>query len=143
MSLLALETPLVERLKATLPAAVQVLTAADLANVAEGSQPTPAVHVVYDGYRVRDDGALLVIEETWATVIAVRNARAGREGRGARQDAAGLVAQVLPALHRFQVAGYRPLRLVNPQARPGYSAGYAYVPLYWGTTFTPDWSTAC
>ena len=47
-----LEPEIVKRLRAALPAGVPVLTADELDDVEERSQPAPAVHVIYDGYTV-------------------------------------------------------------------------------------------
>ena len=54
---LAPEPFIVDRLKdalADLRPQVHVLTASDLALVKEESQPTPAVHVIWNGFRVAD-----------------------------------------------------------------------------------------
>jgi phage gp37-like protein len=132
MSLLALESALVERLKARLPAGVHVLSAADLAGVAEGSQPTPAVHVVYQGYRVsesRPDGRAARIEQTWLVVVAVRNVRDARSGGAARADAGDLAESVIAAIMGWQPEGTSsPLKLTTAP-RAGYAAGHIYMPL--------------
>lgn len=73
---LALEPVLVARLAATVTApSLKILAAAQLAGVAENAQPAPALHVVYDGFSVRDDKGLIEIVERWLTVVAVRNVR--------------------------------------------------------------------
>lgn len=140
---LALEPLIVARLKSVLPADVHVLSAADLAGVAESAQPTPAVHVLYRGYRVRDADvpAFASIEQTWLTVIAARNLTDLASGSDARQAAGPLAADVIDALyqHRFsELSGARPLRITQaPEA--GYRAGYFYLPLGWicPITFKP------
>ena len=48
---LGAEPLIIERLKAMLPVHVHVLSTPELADVAADQQPTPAVHVVYGGYR--------------------------------------------------------------------------------------------
>lgn len=132
MSFLAIESALVERLKARLPTGVHVLTRADLASVAEGSQPTPAVHVVYQGYRVqenRPDGRAARVQQTWLVVIVVRNVRDAASGQAARGDAGDLAESVMSAL-----MGWRPeivnkaIKLANAPAS-GYRAGLLYLPL--------------
>ncbi|MCY0966132.1 phage tail terminator protein [Parathalassolituus penaei] len=127
-----IETELVARLKSRLPAHVHVLTAADLAGATEASQPVPAVHLVYQNYRVlesRNDGRASRIQQTWLAVIAVRNVRNPRSGSAARSEAVELAAQVAPTLMGFKPdAAAKPLILVNaPQA--SYSAGHQYLPL--------------
>lgn len=136
MSFLSLESALVDRLAATLPSAVQVLTAADLAGVAEGSQPTPAVHVVYGGYRVLEANAgFSSIEQTWFAVVTVRNARAVKSGAGARSEADTLLDTVYASLSAYKPANARPLELTNAP-KPQTTAGFMYFPLAFKTTLT-------
>lgn len=134
MSFLATEAALVARLTERLPATVRVLTAADLASVAEGSQPTPAVHVVYQGHRVaerRADGRALRLTQTWLTVVAVRNVRDARSGAAAREDASALVDAVFAALMGWQPDGLaRPLAAADA-AQAAYVAGFMYLPIGW------------
>lgn len=139
MSFLALESALVERLKAKLPAGVHVLTGADLDGVSEGSQPTPAVHVVYQGYRVietRPDGRAARVEQVWLAVVAVRNVRDARTGAAARADAGALGDGVISALMGWQPVGTSsPLKLAQAP-RAGYSAGHFYLPMAFTTETT-------
>ncbi len=132
---LAPEPHIVARLKdalAGLAPAVHVLTAAELALVAESGQPTPAVHVVWNGCKVleaRTDGAAARLDHSWLIVTAVRNAAGARNGAAARRDAGELMARAGAALMGFRppnVAG--PMRLVSAPAA-GYSAGFQYLPL--------------
>ena len=62
-----IEQALVERLKAEMPN-VHVLTATELSEVDEARQPTPAVHVIYNGYRTlpnaRTDGKADQVSQT-------------------------------------------------------------------------------
>lgn len=132
MSFLSLEAALVERLAATLPSAVQVLTAADLAGVAEGSQPTPAVHVVYDSGAIKQrtpDGRAAKVEQLWYVVIAVRNVRGVRSGSDARFEASALADQVLAALMGWQVAATQQPLMLSGLPKTQYSAGFMYLPL--------------
>ena len=135
-SLTALEPAIVERLRARLPQVgadrVQVLTAADLANIAEGSQPSPAVHVVLQSWSVgesRGDGKAVRLVQTWLAVVAVRNLRDGKTGAAARADAGALAATVASSLMGWQPDGAAgPLQLVTPPGA-GYAAGYMYLPI--------------
>lgn len=136
---LAVEPLLIARLRAVLPQEVYVLAAADLAQVAAGHQPTPAVHVLYGGYRVADSrtGAMAVIEQRWITVVVARNLRDIEGGHDARQDAGPLAAQVMDALYRHRLRdesgapiGTSPLRLDEAPA-PGFDDGHFYLPLGW------------
>lgn len=135
--MLHLEPTIVERLKAVLPKAVRVMSAADLAGVQQATQLAPAVHVMYQGYRVKKTEAndlVSLVEQTWLTVIVVRNARDQKAGADARIDAGPIALAVHQAL-----AGWLPegacsnLRLADaPNA--GFDAGLFYMPLAWKTT---------
>ncbi len=140
-SLTAIEPQLVERLQSRLPQTgagkVHVLTAADLANLSESTQPSPAVHIIYQGYAVaetRPDNKAARLTQTWLAVVAVRNLASGKTGAAARADAGQLAATVAAALTGWMPPGaMRPLQLATPPAA-GYSAGYMYLPL----AFTTD-----
>ncbi|QNK69193.1 hypothetical protein [Variovorax sp. PAMC26660] len=132
---LAVEAHLVARLKeklAGMSPAVHVLTAADLADVAEANQPVPAVHVIYRNFRVlesRSDGRLAKLDHTWLAVTATRNVGGNRSGAAARRDASQLMAKVGAALMGFRAPlTSSPMRL-TPGPGPGYKAGYQYLPL--------------
>ena len=136
---LAAEPLIVARLRAMLPAEVHVLSAADLATVAEEQQPTPAVHVLYGAYRVADSsvGAMASVEQSWLTVIVTRHLSDIEQGFHARQAAGPLAAQVMDALfrHRLRRAdgktlGAGPLRM-DEAPSPGFSNGRFYLPLAW------------
>lgn len=130
-----IEQALVERLKAQLKETmpnVHVLTASDLADIDEGKQPTPAIHVIYNGYRVkqnRPDGKVAAVTQTWLTVVAVRNVRDRRKGAAAREDAIPLCQKITEELMGFhpQIAA-SPLTLTNAPAQ-GTNNGFLYVPL--------------
>lgn len=130
---LALEDHLVQHIKAVvegLSPAVHVLTAADLADVKEAAQRTPAVHVIYAGYRVTEAvSARARLLHTWYVVAAVRKAATVRSGQAARADIGPLLALVGGSLMGVLLPGAtRALELVTPPA-PAYSGGYQYVPL--------------
>jgi hypothetical protein len=134
---LSVEPLIVSRLEerlAVLAPSPKVLTAPDLAGVAEEQQVTPAVHVVYGGMRITQDqaeGAIVELEQTWFTIVTVRNVRDVRSGSANRVDAGPILDAVFTAL-----TGWRPeqstrrLRPTNAP-RPGYSKGYGYYPLAW------------
>lgn len=109
--------------------AVHVLTAAELADVKEGAQKTPAVHVIWGSYEVLEDtGNAWRLGHTWYAVVAVRNVATPRSGQAARQEAGPLVALVVAAL-----AGSRPEGVTKPLAfktppKPRYIGGYQYIP---------------
>lgn len=132
---LAPEPHLVALLKAALVdrvPAVHVLTEADLAGVQEAAQFVPAVHVVWNGFRVleastRGDKARL--EHTWLCVAAVRNVAGVRNGEAARRDAGELLARAGAALMGAVVPNTAgPFRLA-PAPRGSFSNGFFYLPL--------------
>ena len=132
---LAVEPHLVARLKdavAGLSPAVHVLTAADLAKVKETAQHTPAVHLIWGGFRPlesRSDGKQTRLDHTWLVVAAVRNVAGTKTGAAARTEAGALAARAGAALMGFRPPGVAgPLRM---GAAPGasFSAGFMYLPL--------------
>lgn len=134
-NLMLLEAPLMQRLAEQLADTVpkvHVLAAADLAGVTEATQPTPAVHLVYQGYRIvesRSDGGAARIEQTWLVTVATKNVKNTRSGAAARSDAGLIAARVAQALMGFKPGpASKPLRLTQgPDA--GFSNGFAYLPL--------------
>jgi len=134
---LSLEPLLLERLQAALAGvrpAVHVLTAADLADVAEERQLVPAVHVLFGGLSPKEAvGPDTRVECTWQTVVAVRNVAAQRKGATQRADAGALLQAVYAALSGWKPAGHsKPLELA-PAAPGGHSNGFFYLPLAWRT----------
>lgn len=132
---LAPEPHIVARLKEALADVrpqVHVLTAADLALVKEENQPTPAVHVIWQGFRPlesRVDGKEARLDHTWLIVSAVKNVRTLKSGEAARSQAGELAARAGGALMGFRppnVAG--PMRLTQAPGA-GHSAGFVYLPL--------------
>lgn len=133
---LALEPHLVARLKeqlAELRPAVHVLTAAQLADVDEQKQLTPAVHVIHSGFRVRDarsDGRAAQLEHTWLIVAAVKSSREIKSGAAAREQAGQLAARAGAALMGLKVPGLTQAPLIlAPAPAARYQAGYLYLPL--------------
>lgn len=129
---MALEPRLVALLKQALAGmspAVHVLTAAELVDVQESKQLTPAVHVVYGGYRIAEDiGTAWRLEHTWYAVTAVRNVAQVKSGAAGRQDAGVIATAVALALADARVDGAaEPLTLITPPG-PSHSAPYTYLP---------------
>lgn len=132
---LALEPLLLARLTeqlADLVPKVHVLAAVDLAGVTEATQLTPAVHVVYQGYRVvenKPDGRVARVEQTWLATVASRNMATLRTGSAARADAGLIAHRVRQALMGFKPAhASKPLRLAEGPGA-GFNAGFQYLPL--------------
>lgn len=129
---LALEDPLVALLVqavAGISPAVHVLTAADLADVKESAQRTPAVHVIYGGYSVAEDQVTAWrLVHTWYAVVVVKHVGTQRTGSAARATGGPLLARVMGALAGARVPGTtRPLELITPPSGE-YRAGVQYLP---------------
>lgn len=127
-----MEDAIIARLKQTMPSDIAVLSASDLADVIESKQRVPAVHVVYQGYRVAENtpnGAASRIEQTWLCVVVVRNVSHTRSGKASRSDANVIADQVVPKL-----IGWAPQnaskRLKLATAPKGATTnGFTYMPL--------------
>ena len=109
--------------------AVHVLTAADLADVKEQVQRTPAVHVIYGGYAVAEDQRTVWrLRHKWYVVAAVRNVAHQKSGKAARSGAGTLGAHVTRALAGEKLPGAATtLSLVSPPPAK-YAAGFQYIP---------------
>jgi hypothetical protein len=129
---LFLEPLIKTALREALDPRVHVLSAAELEGVAEATQPTPAVHVLYRGYRVGESrmASHVNIEQTWLTVVACRQVRDVVGGADARALAGPLAAAVIDALHYTRFPNAKPLRLAQAPAA-GFSAGHFYLPIGW------------
>ena len=129
---MGLEPHLVALLKAAVAGmrpAVHVLTTAELAEVQESNQLTPALHLVYGGYRIAEDiGTAWRLEHTWYAVACCRSAAMVRSGAKARQDAGLLATRAALALADARVPGAAaPLTLITPPT-PSHNAPYTYLP---------------
>jgi hypothetical protein len=126
-----LEAELVARLQQALPAHVRVLTAEDLKDLTEERLPTPSVHLIYQGYQVKEnraDGRVARISERWLAVIAVSASRRGNSGSDARDSAQALFDELVPALMGWQpVSAAAPILLATPPA-PAFGSHCLYLP---------------
>jgi len=133
---LDIEQGIIALLQPAVPAPAKVMRAADLAGIDEQAQFTPAVHVIYAGYRPTRDlggGTIAEIETRWFIVIAVRNARGNVD---THEDAEPLLTAAFTAL-----AGQKPTQDARPLTlsggpQPSYNAGFAYYPLVFTTRQT-------
>ena len=129
---MALEPRLMELIKAAVEGIspkVHVMNAADLASVQEAAQHTPAIHLIYGGYRVAE-GQLnrWRLVHTWLVVAADRNVAVIRSGQAARRSAGSLLALVTARLASAAVEGAStPLQLVTPPSAR-YQNGFQYIP---------------
>ena len=129
---MALEPHIVALVKAAVKGqapAVHVLTAADLADVKESAQHTPAVHVIYGGYVVAEAaGTSWRLDHKWYVVAAVRNVGTQKSGAAARKGAGALGALVTARLAGEKLPGASgPLQLTTPPPAR-YAAGFQYIP---------------
>lgn len=138
VNLLGLQEPLLAHLRQVLASQnppVHVLAGADLAGVTEQAQLVPAVHLVYQGYRVlesRSDALATRLEQTWLLVVAVRNVHGLKSGSPAREQGGQLAATVAQAVMGWRGPQATPLKLVSGPAA-GLSNGFMYVPLAFTT----------
>ncbi len=134
-----LQPLLLDKLKAAVAGMspkVHVLTADDLAGVVENQQFTPAVHLVYQRYKVletRSDGTSARLAQDWLCIVTTRSQKAIRAGDAARENAGQLACKVCGVL-----MGYKPLAMCKPTQianapDAGYSAGFQYLPLAFTT----------
>lgn len=129
---MAIEPRLVEMVRQAvdgLKPAVHVLTASDLSVVQEQAQRTPAIHVIYGGYRITDDLRVSwQLAHTWYVVAADRNVASIVSGQPARRSAGSLLALVTARLAGAPVQGaIKPLQLITPPPAQ-YLNGYQYIP---------------
>lgn len=128
----AIETAIVDRLKATLPAGTHVTTFAELARIPEYRQKAPAVFVVYDGFGPADSPTnvpqLQQIELRFTVVVTTKSAAGNGMGTAARDESGELSQAVIESLIGLAVGGGKYLRL---SGAPGaeYDAGYSYTPI--------------
>lgn len=126
---LELEGLIMARLAAGV-AGVRVLSAADLAGVAEEAQVTPAIHVIYAGDRIveSDQYGTARVAQQWLVVVAVRNARSQRRGEAARSDAGPIAQQVLATMKGWEPGSRWSYARRVAAPKPVFSAGFLYVP---------------
>lgn len=135
---LAAEGLIIERLKQKLGDQVRkVAGAPDLDGVRSASQVTPAVYVIYGGYRPdRNNGPDMVeLTQRWLVVVTVRNVRDSVSGEGVREDAGGLAYAAMTALMGWRPTDHTPL-ILEAAPPPGIDKGYGYFPFVFSTRRT-------
>ncbi len=129
---MALEARLVALLKAAtagMAPAVHVLSAADLADVKLARQHSPAVHLIYGGYRIAEDqGTRVLLDHTWHAISVLRHVGDTRTGNKARAEMGPLLATVMSALLGAQVEGATQRLQITSPPRPWHEAGTQFVP---------------
>lgn len=116
-----------------------VLTAPELAAVAEERQAAPAVYLVYDGPQFQGgEGAAyrVTVVHRWIVTVAVASVARMRESASRHSEAAGIIPRVFDALYGWRpLPGWRALEPFTPP-KPVYSPGFAYFPLGFQTSAT-------
>lgn len=130
------EPLIVARLKEKLGTLVpdnHYFTPFSLGDMVEGSQPSPAVHVIYAGDVVTADNAgqrtKQFVGQRWLVILAVRSAKAQlTDTSDIRAKAGVIVPALLDALQGWAPAEWmRPLGRVSGPAA-GFSSSFAYFP---------------
>lgn len=116
-----------------------VLTAPELAAVAEERQAAPAVYLVYDGPQFQGGEAAayrVTVVHRWIVTVAVASVARMRESASRHSEAAGIIPRVFDALYGWRpLPGWRALEPFTPP-KPVYSPGFAYFPLGFQTSAT-------
>jgi len=137
---------IVERLRTECPSVRLVASYDDIADLDAAKQVTPALAVIYQGYRPAeefdDDGEVVAVQSDWLVVVCVANARQGGVGLSRtgdrKEDANPICAEVLRAMMGW-IPGDdgAPVRLAGaPQ--PFYDAAAIFVPLGFSLRQTID-----
>lgn len=132
------EPLIVARLQEQCPAARAVLTPADLAGVVEKSQVAPALHVVFDGFTVKETNQLgleSLFQERWLVVAAVKHAAQGKGAAGLRGEAGLILLEAYRALAGWKPADDLGWMIPATPPPPVIGDGYGYFPLAWSLQY--------
>lgn len=132
---MAMEEPMLELLRSAVSdlLTVKVLSAADLDGVKAQAQHTPALHLLYRGFRPMESqvaaaGVRVRVEHTWLLIAVTKNVATVRSGKGARADAAPLLARGVLALAGVALPGATKRTELATAPAPVYDAGHLYLP---------------
>lgn len=131
---------IVERLKTQLAALAlnTIAPAGTLAGVNDIAQFCPGVFVLPDGatYQTSHYGQAVVIDQTWQTVVIVRNLS---KGQSAEAIAGPILGGIIDALSGWSPATTPqtadPMEILSSPP-PYYEPGYAEFPLLWSSRMT-------
>ena len=133
---LAAEKLIMQKLSASITE-VKILSTAELASVSERSQVTPAIHVIYAGDKIDDEGgqmrSYVFIRQRWLTVLAIRNIRNITDGSTINSTAGELLLQIHNILSGFKLSDDHSFLRREPGPTPQYSNNFAYFPLMFST----------
>lgn len=129
--LLALEAPLIARLRAQLPGAPTVVALRALGDLSAARVPTPGVIVAYAGGTVlesRADGRAARVSQRWQLACVARNV-ANASDDAAAAGAAALADATLAALLGWKPAADATALRLSDLPAPLYGSGYLGLPL--------------
>lgn len=114
-----------------------VLTAPELAAVAEERQAAPAVYLVYRGFQVEGGGApdyRVTLVHRWIVTVAVTSVARMRESASRHSEAAEIIPRAFDSLYGWKpLPGWKAMKPFSPP-EPVYSPGFAYFPLGFQTS---------
>lgn len=126
----------VTRLRESLPKQVYVLSTDDLASITESKQPSPAVHVIYEGYSPEKNGpGWEEVQLKLQTVVVVRNVAVLCNPALPAAAGGALMSLVVRSLRPWvpPLEGYSALHLAPP-LKAAFRTGFAYLPIGWRVT---------
>ena len=135
---LSAEPLLIDRLTAELGTEAETVgSITDMQEVEEQAQRTPAVYVIFDGYRPGEaipSGTAQKLIQQWLVVAAVRNVAAVHTGAEVREDAGALIAKIIPALQGHRLSPDHSLLRMASAPSAVHRDGFSYIPTAWETT---------
>lgn len=111
---------------------VKTYSTADISEMEERAQKTPAVHVIYGGYEMASSSNNFVmnrISQDWHVVLAVKL-------KDRKQKPGQLISNIMERL-KDTVSDLGVLAQVSPKLKPSVSDGFAYYPMTFQIVFKP------
>lgn len=111
---------------------VKTYSTADVAEMEERAQKTPAVHVIYGGYEMAsssNNGVMNRINQDWHILLAVKL-------KDRKQKPGQLISNIMERL-KDTVSDLGVLQQVSPKLKPSVSDGFAYYPMTFQIVFKP------
>lgn len=129
-----IQTDIVERLRAALPASVRVMSAFDLDEAKMHQIVAPAVFVSFDGLQVQEYSAhrrLAKAQAAFAVIAVARQGKGLTHANAAAESALGLLETVLGALTGFKPTGALNPMMMQSADAPTYEPPIAWLPSAW------------
>jgi hypothetical protein len=101
----------------------RVYKSREISDVTEGSQGTPAIHLIYYGDQLPDTsngGSLMQIKQIWLVILAIKTVQKGQ---------GELLTNVIQSLAGKTIDGMGTWLRVNSPVRPSFTKGFSYYPL--------------